>query len=79
MVYGILCPDPGTHVIGTKWVFINKYNDQGEVVRNKTRMVAQGYSKKEGIDYIETFAPMARLESICILIFFVVNHNIILY
>ncbi|KAK2401718.1 putative mitochondrial protein [Trifolium repens] len=60
-----LVPRP-THknIIGTKWVFRNKLNEQGEVVRNKARLVAQGYSQQEGIDFTETFAPVARLEAI---------------
>src|ERR1043165_8818671 len=75
-----LVPKPkGFNIIGTKWVFRNKLNEQGEVVRNKARLVAQGYSQQEGIDYTETFAPVARLESIRILISYVVNHNITLY
>ena len=42
-------PKPkGTHIIGTKWVYRNKLNEKGEVVRNKARLVAQGYSKQEG-------------------------------
>ncbi|MEX5533457.1 reverse transcriptase domain-containing protein, partial [Pseudomonas syringae] len=65
--------------IGTKWVFRNKLNEKGEVVRNKARLVAQGYSQQEGIDYTETFAPVARLEAIRLLISFSVNHNIILH
>src|ERR1044072_4487376 len=67
------------HVIGTKWVFRNKLNEKGEVVRNKARLVAQGYSQQEGIDYTETFAPVARLEGIRLLISFSINHDIILY
>src|ERR1044072_3314296 len=54
----------GDHVIGTRWVFRFKLNEKGEVVRNKARLVAQGYSQQEGIDYTETFAPVARLEAI---------------
>jgi hypothetical protein len=49
-------------VIGTKWVFRNKKNDQGKVVRNKARLVAKGFSQVEGLDFGETFAPVARLE-----------------
>ena len=56
-------------------VFRNKLNEQGEVIRNKARLVAQGYSQQEGIDYNETFAPVARLESIRLLISFVVQNN----
>jgi len=60
-------------------VFRNKLNEQGEVVRNKARLVAQGYSQQEDIDYTETFAPVARLEAIRLLISYAVNHGIILY
>ena len=56
------------NVIGTKWVFKNKQDNHGQVIRNKARLVAQGYSQVEGLDYDETFAPVARLESIHILL-----------
>jgi len=55
-------------VIETKWVFHNKQDDQGIVVRNKARLVAKGFSQVEGLDFGETFAPVARLEAIRILI-----------
>jgi hypothetical protein len=48
-------------------VWKNKEGEKGEVVRNKSRLVAQGYSQKEGIDYEGAFAPVARLEAIRIL------------
>jgi hypothetical protein len=51
-------------------VWKNKEGDIGEVVRNKSRLVAQGFSQKERIDYEETFAPVARLEAIRILLAF---------
>jgi hypothetical protein len=51
-------------------VWKNKEGEKGEVVRNKSRLVAQGYSQKEGIDYEETFPPIARLEAIKILLAF---------
>jgi hypothetical protein len=54
----------GVNIIGTKWVYINKSDESGVVTRNKARLVAQGYSQIEGIDFDETFAPVARLESI---------------
>ena len=47
-------------IIGTKWVFRNKLNVDGEIIRNKSRLVAQGYNQEEGNDYDETFAPAAR-------------------
>ncbi|GJT05258.1 retrovirus-related pol polyprotein from transposon TNT 1-94 [Tanacetum coccineum] len=51
-------------IIGTKWVFRNKLDENGIVSQNKARLVAQGYNQQEGIDYDETYAPVARLESI---------------
>ncbi|GJW65064.1 putative ribonuclease H-like domain-containing protein [Tanacetum coccineum] len=50
--------------IGTKWVFRNKKNERGIVIRNKARLVAQGHRQEEGIDYEEVFAPVARIEAI---------------
>jgi hypothetical protein len=55
-------------IIGTKWVFRNKLDEHGIVSRNKARLVAQGYNQQEGIDYDETCALVARLESIRILL-----------
>ena len=58
----------GEHIIGTKWIFRNKTNDEGNVIRNKAHLLAQGYSQMEGVDYDETFAPVAHMESIKILL-----------
>jgi len=52
------------NIIGTKWIFQNKKDEHGTIIRNKERLVAQGYSQVEGLDFDETFAPVARLESI---------------
>nr|GEW84609.1 hypothetical protein [Tanacetum cinerariifolium] len=54
----------GKRAIGTKWVFKNKKDKTGIVVRNKSRLVAQGNTQEEGIDYEEVFAPVARIEAI---------------
>ncbi|GJU40785.1 copia protein [Tanacetum coccineum] len=64
-----LVPQPRNMIIiGTKWVFRNKLDENGIVSQKKTRLVAQGYNQQEGIDYDETCAPVARLESIRILL-----------
>ena len=55
-------------IIGTKWVFRNKLDENGTVIRNKARLVAKGYNQEEGINYEETYAPIARLEAIRMLL-----------
>jgi hypothetical protein len=75
-----LVPQPQSQtIIGTKWVFLNKMDENGIVSRNKARLVAQGYNQQEGIDYDETFAPVARLESIRILLAYACAHNFKLF
>nr|GEZ86456.1 retrovirus-related Pol polyprotein from transposon TNT 1-94 [Tanacetum cinerariifolium] len=60
-----LVPRPkGKFVIKTKWIFKNKKDKSSLVIRNKARLIAVGYSQQEGIDYDETFAPVARIEAI---------------
>ena len=60
-------------------MFHNKQDDQGVVVRNKARLVAKGFSQVKGLDFGETFAPVARLEAICILFAYASYHEIKLY
>ncbi|WVZ58643.1 hypothetical protein U9M48_008888 [Paspalum notatum var. saurae] len=69
-VWDLVESPPNCRPIGTKWLFKNKQGEDGMVVRNKARLVAQGFCQKEGIDYEETFAPVARLEAIRILLAF---------
>ncbi|CAM8905161.1 unnamed protein product [Rhodiola kirilowii] len=60
-----LVPRPdGMNVIGTKWIFKNKTDELGTITRNKARLVAQGYTQIEGVDFDETFVLVARLEAI---------------
>ncbi|CAM9000227.1 unnamed protein product [Rhodiola kirilowii] len=63
------------NVIGTKWVFRNKLDDKGVVVRNEAHLVVKGYNQQEAIDYNETFAPVARLEAIRLLIAYSTYHG----
>ncbi|GJQ91505.1 retrovirus-related pol polyprotein from transposon TNT 1-94 [Tanacetum coccineum] len=64
-----LVPQPkNMTIIETKWIFRNKLDENGIVSQNKARLVSQGYNQQEGIDYDETYAPVARLKSIMILL-----------
>ena len=60
-----LVPRPSNQsVIGTRWVFRNKMDENDIIVRNKARLVAQGFNQEEGIDYEATLAPITRFEAI---------------
>ncbi|GJR36980.1 putative ribonuclease H-like domain-containing protein [Tanacetum coccineum] len=65
--------------IGTKWVYRNKKDERGIVVRNKARLVAQGYRQEEGIDYDEVFSPVARIEAIRLFLPFASYMGFIVY
>jgi hypothetical protein len=65
----------GKKAVGVKWVFKIKRNEKGEVERYKARLVAKGYSQRKGIDYDEVFAPVARLETIRLLIVLAAQNN----
>jgi hypothetical protein len=74
-----LVPRPKQNIVGTKWVFCNKQDEHGVVTRNKARLVAKGYAQVAGLDFEETFAPVARLESICILLDYAAHHSFRLF
>jgi hypothetical protein len=74
-----LVPCLNQNDVGTKWVFRNKQDEHGVVTRNKARLVAKGYSQVEGLDFGETYAPVARLESIRILLAYATYHGFKLY
>ena len=67
-------PD-NSKAIGVKWIYKTKKNAKGEVQRYKARLVAKGYKQREGIDYGEVFAPVARLETIRLLISLAAQHR----
>jgi hypothetical protein len=74
-----LVEKPKLNVVGTKWVFRNKQDEHGVVTRNKARHVTKGYSKVKGLNFDETFALVARLESIRILLVYDTHHYFKLY
>ncbi|GKD04526.1 retrovirus-related pol polyprotein from transposon TNT 1-94, partial [Tanacetum coccineum] len=78
-VWSLIPPPDNQTIIGTKWVFKNKLDENGVVSKNKARLVAQGYNQQEGIDFDETYAPVATLESIRILLAYACVHNFKLF
>jgi hypothetical protein len=74
-----LVPRPKQNVVGTKWVFHNKQDEHGVVIRNKARLVTKGYVLVTCLDFGETFAPVARLKSIHILLAYAAHHSFKLF
>jgi hypothetical protein len=70
---------PKKNVVGTKWVFRSKQDEHEVVTRNKARLVAKSYSQVKNLNFDETFAPIARLESIHILLLYATHHDFKLY
>ncbi|PKU77708.1 Retrovirus-related Pol polyprotein from transposon TNT 1-94 [Dendrobium catenatum] len=68
-------PDPTQHVLGSKWTFRIKYNSNGSIARHKARLVAKGFNQEHGIDYTETFSPVAKMPTIRVLILIAIHHN----
>ncbi|GJX95560.1 retrovirus-related pol polyprotein from transposon TNT 1-94 [Tanacetum coccineum] len=78
-VWNLVPPPDNQTIIGTKRVFKNKLDENGVVSRYKSRLVAQGYNQQEGIYFDETYAPVARLESIRILLAYACAHDFKLF
>ena len=78
-VWELVLRPKGVNVIGIKWIFKNKSDEHGTVIRNKSRLVAQGYTQVERVDFDETFVLVARLESIRILLAIANHLNFKLY
>jgi hypothetical protein len=72
-------PCPKQNVVGSKWVFRNKQDEHGLVTRNKARLMAKGYAQVAGLDFEDTFAHVARLESIQILLAYAAHHSFRLF
>lgn len=71
-----LVPRPANkNVIGSKWVFKNKMNEQGQIVKNKSRLVCNGYAQVEEKDFDEAFSPVAILEAIKIFLSYACHKN----
>jgi hypothetical protein len=78
-VWTLVEPLRDVNIIGTKWVFKNKHGEYGEIIRNKAHLVAQGFSQVEGLDFGETFAPVACHEVIRTLLAFATSKGFKLY
>nr|GFC11941.1 opie1 putative pol protein [Tanacetum cinerariifolium] len=68
-----------TNVINLKWLWKNKRDEENTVIRNKSRLVAKGYAQKEGVDFEESFAPVARLEAVRLFIAYAAHKSFIIY
>ena len=66
-------------VINTKWIFRNKLSDTGVIMRNKVRLVAKGYTQEFRVDFEESYAPVARIEAIRILLTYACHRRIKLF
>ena len=78
-VYKLVSRPKDKSIIRTKQVFKNKLDENGNIIRNKTRLVAKEYCQEEGIDFKEFYAPIARIEAIKMLLVFASHMNFILY
>ncbi|GKA42867.1 ribonuclease H-like domain-containing protein, partial [Tanacetum coccineum] len=65
--------------IGTKWVYKNKKNERGIVIKNEARLVTQGYTQEEGIDYDEAFSLVARIEAIRLFLAYALFKDFVVY
>ncbi|GJV33997.1 putative reverse transcriptase domain-containing protein [Tanacetum coccineum] len=85
IVYSVMIEDTlvdlpnGKRAIGTKWVYRNKKDKRGIVIKNKARLVAQGYTQEKKIDYDEVFSPVARIEAIRLFLAYALFKDFVVY
>nr|GFB91350.1 Gag-Pol polyprotein [Tanacetum cinerariifolium] len=68
-----------TNIINLTWLWKNKHDEENTVIRNKSRLVAKGYAQKEGVDFEESFAPVARLEAVRLFITYAAHKSFTIY
>ncbi|GJW21366.1 putative ribonuclease H-like domain-containing protein [Tanacetum coccineum] len=78
-VWELVPPPDKAFVITLKWIYKVKLDELGGILKNKARLVARGYRQEEGIDFEESFAPVARLEAIRIFLAFAAHMNMVIY
>ncbi|GJU15949.1 retrovirus-related pol polyprotein from transposon TNT 1-94 [Tanacetum coccineum] len=78
-VWELVPPPDKAFVISLKWIYKVKLDELGGILKNKARLVARGYRQEEGIDFEESFAPVARLEAIRIFLAFAAHMNMVIY
>ncbi|PKU63096.1 Retrovirus-related Pol polyprotein from transposon TNT 1-94 [Dendrobium catenatum] len=72
--WDLVPPDPTQNILGCKWIFRTKYLADGTIARYKARLVAQGFNQEQGLDYAETFSPVAKMPTIRVLITIALHH-----
>nr|GEX69474.1 retrovirus-related Pol polyprotein from transposon TNT 1-94 [Tanacetum cinerariifolium] len=79
IIWGLVPQSDCVIIIALKWIYKVKLDEYGDVLKNKARLVAKGYRQEEGIDFEESFAPVARIEAICIFIANAASKNMTIY
>ncbi|GKC29910.1 retrovirus-related pol polyprotein from transposon TNT 1-94, partial [Tanacetum coccineum] len=78
-VWELVSPPDKAFVISLKWIYKVKLDELGGILKNKAWLVARGYRQEEGIDFEESFTPVARLEAIRIFLAFAAHMNMVVY